>query len=501
MFTDKHTPEQVGEIGGKLHARVNELRSDPYRSKGSLEAAEKELAHHHKAATEWAARRAKTPEHGVEIAQKMRQAHIEHSGEFMLKHGTKLKVGAALAGGAYGAHRLHQWWKKGKKPVAPKKAKESTDQAFVLCLREGFLRSVSGLTRKGRRSIVAPIINDIHVAAKSGEAKALVKQKKLRDAHARAEAAFSHLHASNTDKCFGFMVEVDNPIIRGASQVAQRVVNRVPSTTARREIRMKSGKIAVMIGGKLSHWKMPNIRASSTDACFGNMMEMFDPYRSRADIHASYANPFNPLLATGMAVGGGLAGAYVGKKLWRMRNRKSKVSEALSEKKRASLPKKAFVSKSKKREGHADKGLYPIFDAHSAKSAVKLAFHHPEMKEQIYRKAAKYGVGPKAKESTDACFGALLERKDTVCMTKKAFKKEHNHLLDVLKNGKPAELRHERKKQAKEMHEEISETKSFVDDEQGKPPKRQGFWRRNAGKFAGLADDVVLAGMKVFKSA
>lgn len=116
---------------------------------------------------------------------------------------------------------------------------------------------------------------------------------------------------------------------------------------------------------------------------------------------------------------------------------KKELHEALSEEKRASLPKSAFVSKTKKREGHRDKGMYPIFDAKSARSACKLAFHHPEMKQSIYRRAAKYGVGPLAEsedrirhkigklalqdslrnrssykilgESTDECYATLIE--------------------------------------------------------------------------------------------
>ena len=75
--------------------------------------------------------------------------------------------------------------------------------------------------------------------------------------------------------------------------------------------------------------------------------------------------------------------------------------EALSEERRSKVSKSQFVAPSKKRKGHSDAGLYPIFDKKSAMAAVRLAGKHPELKEKIYHRAAKYGVGPYAKDPKD----------------------------------------------------------------------------------------------------
>ena len=86
----------------------------------------------------------------------------------------------------------------------------------------------------------------------------------------------------------------------------------------------------------------------------------------------------------------------------------------LSEETRKKLPKMVFVSKTKKREGHSDKGLYPIFDKHSAESAERLKGKHPELAASIDRRAAKYGVGPlaKHKESLSIIQRAILREAD-----------------------------------------------------------------------------------------
>jgi hypothetical protein len=86
----------------------------------------------------------------------------------------------------------------------------------------------------------------------------------------------------------------------------------------------------------------------------------------------------------------------------------------LSEEARKRLPKVAFAAKSEKRVGHSDKGLYPIFDRHSAESAERLKGKHPELAASIDRRAAKYGVGPlaKQKESLSIIQRAILREAD-----------------------------------------------------------------------------------------
>lgn len=75
---------------------------------------------------------------------------------------------------------------------------------------------------------------------------------------------------------------------------------------------------------------------------------------------------------------------------------RAKFIEALSEERRRRVRRSQFVAPDRSREGHSDRGLYPIFDVKSAKAAVRLAGKHPELKERIYRRAARYGVGPYA---------------------------------------------------------------------------------------------------------
>lgn len=77
--------------------------------------------------------------------------------------------------------------------------------------------------------------------------------------------------------------------------------------------------------------------------------------------------------------------------------RAGNLQEALSEKVRADIPKNKFAAPTMPRAGHADKGLYPIFDKKSAKSALKLSGKHPHLKQEIARRAAAYGVKPEKK--------------------------------------------------------------------------------------------------------
>jgi len=84
-------------------------------------------------------------------------------------------------------------------------------------------------------------------------------------------------------------------------------------------------------------------------------------------------------------------------KLRLAQGRGSKMREALSEQTRAMIPKNKFAAPTMERVGHADKGLYPIFDKTSAKSALKLSGKHPHLKREITRRAAVYGVKPEKK--------------------------------------------------------------------------------------------------------
>lgn len=84
-------------------------------------------------------------------------------------------------------------------------------------------------------------------------------------------------------------------------------------------------------------------------------------------------------------------------KLKLAQGRGSKMREALSEQTRAMIPKNKFAAPTMERAGHADKGLYPIFDKTSAKSALKLSGKHPHLKREITRRAAVYGVKPEKK--------------------------------------------------------------------------------------------------------
>jgi hypothetical protein len=77
--------------------------------------------------------------------------------------------------------------------------------------------------------------------------------------------------------------------------------------------------------------------------------------------------------------------------------RAGNLQEALSEQTRAMIPKNKFAAPTMERVGHADKGLYPIFDKTSAKSALKLSGKHPHLKREITRRAAVYGVKPEKK--------------------------------------------------------------------------------------------------------
>lgn len=77
--------------------------------------------------------------------------------------------------------------------------------------------------------------------------------------------------------------------------------------------------------------------------------------------------------------------------------RAGNLQEALSEQTRAMIPKNKFVAPTMSRVGHEDKGLYPIFDKKSAKSALKLSGKHPHLKQEIARRAAAYGVKPEKK--------------------------------------------------------------------------------------------------------
>lgn len=77
--------------------------------------------------------------------------------------------------------------------------------------------------------------------------------------------------------------------------------------------------------------------------------------------------------------------------------RAGNLQEALSEKVRADIPKNKFAAPTMSRIGHEDKGLYPIFDKKSAKSALKLSGRHPHLKQEIARRAAAYGVKPEKK--------------------------------------------------------------------------------------------------------
>lgn len=77
--------------------------------------------------------------------------------------------------------------------------------------------------------------------------------------------------------------------------------------------------------------------------------------------------------------------------------RAGNLQEALSEQTRAMIPKNKFAAPTMERAGHADKGLYPIFDKTSAKSALKLSGKHPHLKREITRRAAVYGVKPEKK--------------------------------------------------------------------------------------------------------
>ncbi len=78
--------------------------------------------------------------------------------------------------------------------------------------------------------------------------------------------------------------------------------------------------------------------------------------------------------------------------------RAGNLQEALSEQTRAMIPKNKFATPTMERVGHADKGLYPIFDKTSAKSALKLSSKHPHLKREITRRAAVYGVKPEVKK-------------------------------------------------------------------------------------------------------